>query len=160
MNNTNQEDLQQKFVPVVARDFIKMIVLGAVLGVVLWGLTNLLGNYVFDPLFCRNDTTNCVAVWQYSETTASVIVAILGLIGLIRLRAFRPMLIALAATASLWGLIGNVTVMTWYWALLASLLLYALAYGLFTWVVRIRVFWVALMLTVLLVVAVRYMLTS
>ena len=92
--------------------------------------------------------------------TATILMAIAALLALVRFRIFRPMLVVLAATLSLWGLTELTHPLAWYWALIASAALYALAYGVFVWLVRVRVFWVALVLTILLIMAVRAVLTS
>lgn len=161
MNNKgSQDETQPQFMLMANRDLASVIILGALVGLLTWGLAWLLGTYVFEPILCGGGDTRCGSAPQYGEITATIVVAIGALLGLVRLRVFRPLLVVLAATVTLWGLIGMVTVFEWYWAALASLVLYALAYGLFVWVVRIRRFWLALVVVLLLVIAVRFALVS
>jgi len=124
-----------------------------------WGLSWLLSTYVFSAILCGDGDTRCASVGMYGEITSTVIIAIIALVGLVRLRVFRPMLVVIAATISLWGMIGVLSSLAWYWVLLACVVLYAIAYGLFVWIVRIRLFWAALVVCLLLIIAVRYVMT-
>lgn len=154
-----QDETQPQFMLMANRDLAMVILLGAVVGLITWGLSWLLGTYVFNAVLCGGDAARCASAPMYGEITASVVVAIGALVGLVRLRVFRPMLVVIAATISLWGLIGMLSSLAWYWVMLASVVLYAFAYGLFVWTVRIRLFWAALVVCLLLIIAVRYVMT-
>lgn len=159
MNNTaNQDETQPQFMLMANRDLASVIILGAFVGLLTWGAGWLLGTYVFDPILCGAGDTRCGMAPQYGEITATILVAVLALLGLVRLRVFRPMLVVLAATITLWGLVGMLTALEWYWVAAASVTLYALAYGLFVWIVRIRRFWLALVVALALIIAVRLVL--
>ena len=90
---------------------------------------------------------------------AAIIGAIVGLFFLVKLQVFRPLLVVLAAVVSLWGVVGLAGLLPWYGVGLSTIALYALAYSLFTWVARIRAFWLVVLLLIVLVVAVRVMLS-
>jgi uncharacterized membrane protein len=77
------------------------------------------------------------------------------LFGLIRLRVYRPLLVVLASAVSLWGIAGMAWGLTWYLGALVAAVMYLLAYGLYAWVARTRMFLIALAVTVVLVVVVR-----
>ena len=154
-----KDETQPQFMLMANRDLAMVILLGAIAGLLTWVLSWLLGNYVFTAILCGGGDTRCASAPMYAEITATVIVAIVALVALVRLRVFRPLLVVIAATVSLWGMIGMLSSLAWYWVMLASILLYAVAYGLFVWVVRIRLFWAALIVILLLIIAVRYVMT-
>lgn len=154
-----QNETQPQFMLMANRDLAMVILLGAVVGLLTWGLSWLLGTFVFNAILCGGADSRCASAPLYGEITATIIVAIGALIGLVRLRVFRPMLVVIAATVSLWGMIGSLSSLAWFWVMIASVVLFALAYGLFVWAVRIRQFLAALIVILLLIVAVRYVMT-
>jgi hypothetical protein len=157
---TDPQDTQQKFTLMANRNLLSVILLGAGIGLLMWGIGWALKTYVFASVACGATMVQCDASAQYAEIAAAILIAIVALIGLVRLRIFRPLLVVLAVTMSLWGLSGLVSTLPLQWALPLIAGLYAIAYGLFVWIVRVRVFWVAALLTVLLVGAVRWALVA
>ncbi len=87
--------------------------------------------------------------------SAILVGALAGLISMTTLQVYRPLLIVLAATVSLWGFHGLVDGMAWYWTLLVLAVLFSLAYALFAWLARIRSFIFALAVVTIAVVLVR-----
>jgi hypothetical protein len=142
------------------RDLVSILVLGGIVGLLLSGLGLVLNRYVFDVFFCQNGTGGqCANATAFAEGAATVIASIFGLIGLIRLRAYRPLLIVLASAISLWGLAQLTWGAKWYLSVVIAVVMYLLAYGLFAWVARVRKFWIALVLTIILVIATRLVLS-
>lgn len=140
--------------------------LRTVISVALWGaavgalgvvLSLLLNGVVIEPLFCQQLDVEvaCAQSGSISFNSATVAMAIMGLVGLIKLSVFRPLLVAIAAAASLWGAHMWLGGAHWLEALLWMTGLYAVAYSLFAQVVRIQQFVVALLILVVLVVGVR-----
>ena len=84
----------------------------------------------------------------------------IGLVTLARMRVYRPLLVVLAATVALWGLESSIASLPWYWGLLAVVVFFALAYGLFSWLARIRNFIMAVVITVVVVVVIRLLLVA
>ncbi len=160
MNDTPLDETATKFSVMTGRQVGQTMLLTAAGGAITWGLAVLLDKYAFQPILCSGDGERCGISLQYGAITASILVAIFMLLGLVRLGIFRPLLVVLAATASLWGLAEMVRVWPWYYAVLGMVVLYALAYGTFSWVSRIRNFWIAFGISVVLLVAVRFLLTS
>lgn len=156
---TTQTDTQSAFMLMANRDLLSVILLGGVIGIATWGLSWLLGSFVYDAILCSGGDTCRANPDEFGEITAVAITAIAALIALVRLRVFRPMLVVIAVTASLWGLMALLSPLEWYWTMLAGAAVYAVAYGLFVWTVRIRRFWIALILVLLLIVAIRYIMT-
>jgi Ca2+/Na+ antiporter len=145
MENPSTQNSSQTFIELSGQTLAKVALLGVGLGLVSWLLTMLIRQVVFVPLFC-GDPANaaCVGATGSAGVLALIITGIIGLLGLVRLGVYRPLLVALAAAISLWGMslwTGN---MQWYEALAWSIVLYALTYVLYTWLVRPRAFGFAL----------------
>lgn len=134
---------------------------GVIVGVVVWGLALLLETYVYSTILCRGDLAQkCSAAPQYAAATAALVAAGVGLFALARLQVFRPLLVVLASLISLWSLLPLLADMPWYGALIAAAAVYGLSYALFSWVVRLRSFIMAVLIVVILIVAVRLMLNA
>lgn len=160
MNDTPIEEAPTKFTTMNKRELGKVLLLGAVAGLAIWGISVLADKYIFQALLCQNDALRCDMTSQYSMIGAMVVVGVLALLGLIRLAVFRPLLVVLAVMVSLWSLTEVLWTTEWYYAALGSVLLYALAYATFSWIARILNFWIALIICVILVVAIRFVITS
>ena len=156
MSDESQPEIVEQTIPMSYRDLLSVGILGAAVGLVTWVVGYLLNRYVFDAFFCQNaESSQCAYADDYAAAVALVLGSVAALVGLIRLRVYRPLLIVLASAFSLWGLLQISWGMAWYAGLIVAVLLSLLAYGLYAWVARIRVFWIAILATVLLVVAVR-----
>lgn len=156
MSDVYEEDKRLLFTPIDASKIIAIITLGAVVGLVVWGLTLVVDRYVLTPVLCGgSQAMQCANTSLYAESVAAIIGAIVGLFFLVRLQVFRPLLVVLAAVISLWGIIGLSALLPWYGVGMTAVLLYAFAYGLFAWIARIRAFWAVIVLLVVLVAAVR-----
>ncbi len=140
------------------RQLVSIVMVGAFVGGVVWGLTLLLEAYVFRSALCHGET--CMSSLGYSGAFGTIITAIIGTAWLIRLHVYRALLIGLAAGCSLWGLTIVLQAMSWQGALLASVLLYAVAYGLFAWVSRIKAFTLVSIIMLVVIVATRLMLVA
>lgn len=161
MTETNQEEEVAFTTPMNGRDLASIVITGVVAGFVVWLIYWLLMRYLTPRLFCDDPTTSlCTSAPAAMDGVSLIIGAIVGLLGLIRLRSFRPLLVVLAVTVALGGLAQQADLLAWYWAALASAGLFAVAYALFAWVARIRAFWLALVVTVVLVVITRLALFS
>ena len=144
-------------VEITIRQFLFVALTGMIVGILTWGLANLIGTYVFHPLMCREASmSTCGSVSQYSEILGTIIASGAGLFGLVRLQVFRPLLVALASAISLWGLIGyTVVLFPWYGVLLSAALLYTVSYMAFMWISRIRLFGLAIVFLLALVIGIR-----
>lgn len=148
-------------VPMTVRELLTVVIAGAVVGAVIWGLFYLLNTFVFSSVLCRPQaSSDCVNAPSYAMTVAIIIGSIAGLATLARMRVYRPLLVILAAAISLWGAQRITSGLTWYLALAVVALLFGLAYGLYAWIGRVRSFILAIVLSVILVVAIRLALTS
>lgn len=121
--------------------FWRIALIGAALGAIYWGLTALLSNYV-------NSTS-------ISGDISTIVIAVLGIIVMMRLNMAQPLAIAVASGSALWGLslwtsglvVGEI--IAW------SVLLYTLAYAIFSWVARYTHVVPVLICIALVVVSVR-----
>ncbi|HZJ34519.1 MAG TPA: hypothetical protein VFD55_00710 [Candidatus Angelobacter sp.] len=102
--------------------FWRVALFGALLGVIYWGLTVLIGRFI-----------NSISI---SGNIASILVATLGIILMLRFRMAQPLIVAVATGVSLWGLSQWINGLGWIEIIAWSALLYGLAYTLFSWVAR------------------------
>lgn len=137
------------------RDLFGLLLAGLATGAVTMGVARLADRYVFGAVLCRTPDGDCSQAPLYAIIVALVVGAILGTVLLARMRIYRPMFIVLATAIALWGVHFWLMGSTWYVAVGAVAVLYALAYGAFGWLARIRSFVLSLVLTIVLVVAVR-----
>jgi hypothetical protein len=158
MTETYANQPRPKFSEMTIRTVVQILVLGAVLGLVAWAVSAVVTNYVISPLFCKADGGNfsvCAQGGLLASNIASLLVGALAVVALLRLGVFRPLLISLAVVISLWGIGPWMGALPWYESLAWTVLLYAVAYLAFSWLARIRVFWIALLATVIVIVAAR-----
>jgi hypothetical protein len=159
MTESQPEQPSTAIVAMSVQQMLRIILVGAGVGVITWGLTLLLDTYVFKAIVCQDAASvQCASSFEYSTISASILAGGLGLLGLVKLRIFRALLVVLAATVSLWGV--ELVMRPWEWqiALPVSLLLFMVAYCLFAWIARLRSFVMTLVVLAILVVAVRLVL--
>lgn len=143
------------------RELISVILIGAAVGAVVVLLYFLLNTFIFSAVLCRPQSTgDCNQAPNYAMIVALVIGSIAGVASLARVRVYRPLLIVLASAIALWGMQYVLVNVAWYWAMIATVVPFGLAYGLFGWLARIRHFILAIIVTIVLVVAVRWMIVA
>jgi hypothetical protein len=161
MTETNHEEEVTPVTPMTSRDLIAVLATGAVAGLVIWAVYRVLMGYVAPLVFCQDNTTSiCASAPAVMDGVALIAGGVVGLLGLIRLRTFRPLLVVLAIVLSLGGLAQQLDTMPWYWAVPFATILFAVAYAFYAWVARVRVFWLAVAIIVLLGVLIRFVLFS
>jgi len=161
MDESYEEDASASLAAISYRQVMQIVGIGLLVGLLTWGLTWLIATFALQGLICGSSATmQCSPAVQYSEMTASILAAGLGLLLFVRLRVFRPLLVVLAATISLWGIISISSAMPWYMVGVMCAVLYMLAYITFAWVVRLRLFWPVVVIVLALVVVVRLMLSA
>lgn len=148
------------FAVVRPAQFVQVIIIGAVVGALSWVLAQVLGMYVLKPAACSGDALVCAVSSQPAVIVAALLAGCIGLFGLVKLQIFRPLLVVIAATLSAWGVIGLLTALPWYGSLLVMVLFYAISYAAFTWIARIRAFWLVILISVVVVVALRLIVTA
>lgn len=156
MDQSSSSDATPSLIELSRQALFQVALLGAGLGLLYWLLTLLVRQVVFVPLFCGDPTSNmCVGATGSAGVIALIITSIAGLMGLVRLAMYRPLLVALAAAVSLWGLAAWTANLYWFEAIAWSILLFALSYVLFTWLVRPRSFAFAVISILVVVILIR-----
>lgn len=160
--NENSNDVKiSPLITMTMRDLLGTIVTGLGIGILTSGIYFLMNRFVFAAVLCRSGSdSDCINAPLYAMIVAMVFGAIAGLAALAALRIYRPLLIVIATSVVMWGFSSLVSTMPWYFAILIPAVLFALLYGLFAWVARIRSFVVALLVTVVLVVMLRFIFVS
>ncbi|MDB5176823.1 MAG: rane protein of unknown function [Candidatus Saccharibacteria bacterium] len=144
------------FIELGAQQLIQVAIFGVGVGAGAWILTLLIRQVILNPLLCSDATSSaCISAPDTAGAIAAVVVAIIGVLGLVRLSIYRPLIIVLAVAICLWGLNGWVAGLPWFEGLAWSVLLYALAYVTFSWLVRPRAFLPAIIIVIVVVVLAR-----
>jgi hypothetical protein len=155
-----QEQPQQEaaYVDMPVKQILQVLVLGAFVGLVAWGLYLALDAYILKAIMCQGSQAVGCATGSYAESTAVILASGIGLFGLVKSQIFRPLLVSLAAVVGLWGVFSTMSMLPWYLVGLYVTLLYAISYLFFAWLARIRSFVTVIILTVAVVAVVRYIL--
>lgn len=159
-------DEQTFFLRASKTEVIKVAVLGLLIGLLIPAIGFLLEKYFIEPVFCRTaaDTLQvCGNGGMTAYYVSTVLLSGLAIVFLANWQVFRPLLVAIGAAAALWGLKRYLNDMVGasgieYFAL--SGILFAFAYLLFYWVMRVRTFVVSVVIAVIAVVAIRWALIA
>lgn len=151
-------DIQEKPAYVVGGNSLyTVLAIGAFVGVLGWLLMLGINNWVLEPVFCRSADMQsvCSNSGLTSWIIAYILVNIVGLFMLIRAGIFRPLLVVLAAFATLWVVTLWFIAGPWWVGLLWSMGLFAVAYALYTWLASLQSFLLSSILTIVAVVLMR-----
>ena len=145
------------------RDVLKIGAAGAIIGLLTMGLYVLFDKYVFSPTLCSDinlGSGRCENKLVFSSSVALIIGALPALFFFVQQRVYRPLLVILLAVVTLWNiplLLGELAILP---AILLTLLIFALTYLVFAWLVQIRNFPIALTATITVVVSIRLLLLA
>lgn len=121
------------------RTSLRIALVGAIVGVAAWGLTFLLERFVLNALFCGDQAAEaCVNITTYAGNISAIVVAIIGVVALVKMGVYRPLLIALGAIISLWGLAAWLQPLGFVEQLAWTVVLYVLLYSVYAWIARVR----------------------
>jgi len=134
----------------------KIVLLGLILGFAYWGLTALIEKYIITQLFCQLSqySLTCSQTLAISGNITTILVAIIGIIVMIKLNMAQPLIVSIASGAALWGLASLSAGIGWFEIIIWEVLLYGLAYALFSWIARCRsliVVFVFILITIALI---------
>lgn len=161
MTEMTHDDDSTFVIPMVRSDLISVFLLGAGIGFLVWALGTLLDRYLFGAYFCQSDVgSQCGSSDNYAALMAGVVGGIVALAGLVRLRVYRPLLIVGASMLSAWGVAQISWDSSWPVGILTACLFYGLAFSTYSWIARIREFWIALVAILLLTAFVRFALMA
>lgn len=151
-------DLTQTLVRGPSRQSLLVaFVVGAGVGLLGWLLTLAIQYWLIDAVFCRSaDTFSiCSNAGNIAWATAHLVVVIASVIAMVRANIYRPLMVVIAVLVALWGLGAWLAPMTWYFGLAWEVVLFGLAYALFTWLASLERFIYSLVATIVVVVIVR-----
>ncbi len=157
------EQPRPALVAMTRQEIIRIFFIGLVVGIVTYAIYIALDRYVFTPALCEQATgtlERCETKEVYGAAIAMLLTAFGGLFAMVRSRVYRPLLIVIFATASLWGVVGLISSLDWWVSALIIALIFGVAYAAFAWLARIRSFYIALGLSIISLVAVRLVLMS
>ena len=123
----------------------KNTLVGLTVGVVFWCLTTFIGRF-----------SNSVTI---PGDVATILAATVGIILMVFFHMTRPLLVASASAASLWGLAQLTNGLAWFEVIIWTILLYGLAYALFSWVSRYTRIVPVLIVIIAIIVVVRIVAT-
>jgi hypothetical protein len=145
------------YLPTSVPEVIKVALTGIGAGAAIVLLSELIARYFIDPVFCRSADSFaiCAEGNMISFYAATVIVTIIAIAVLATIGMFRPLLIALASAAALWGVRAELEGLSLLEYGAWTALFFGLAYLLFFWLLRARSFVLSLVLTVIAVGVIR-----
>lgn len=144
------------------RDLLKLAVAGAVVGILTLALYAILDKYVFGPTLCSDlnaGTGRCENKLFFSSGLAMVIGGMAALFYAVQQRVYRPLLVVILVIVGLWNSLLLIGVLPMVIAILAAAAIFALAYTGFAWLVQLRNFAFALVLSILVVIVLRIILS-
>ena len=141
-------------------DLIRVGILGLAVGVLIPAFGWLLQKFLIAPIFCKEATT--LAVCTPGDLTtyyiATVVLSVVSVALMANWQVFRPLLVAVAAASALWGFqryVGDTVSHAGVEYYISSAVLYAVAFLLFYWILRLKSFALSVILTVVAVILIR-----
>lgn len=151
------------FVSLTPRDIISTFIAGLIVGALYIGATYLLDTYVFSNFICRAEAAgDCSQAPRYALLVASVLAGLVGVALLVRLRIYRPLLIVVASLISVWGMPTALLALSLplYVSIAIMAGLFGMTFAVFTWLIRIRSFVLALIAVAVVTVLLRLIFQS
>lgn len=157
MERTLQADLTPDPYPMTTRLLISALVIGALTGVAGWLINLFLQRYFIEPVFCATPDSSsvCTNGSMIAWALAHVLVVGASVVAMVGAMVYRPLLVAIAAFVTTWGVHSWLGGLEWWSATLWQALIFALAYAAYAWIARIVQFWLAAVVTVVVVVLCR-----
>lgn len=144
------------------RDGLKVGIAGLLTGLLTMALYVIIDTYIFSPTLCSElnvGTGRCDDKLLYASGVAMVVAALPVLIYFVRQRVYRPLLVVLLSVVSLWGVPTFIGTLTIFPAIALTVVIFGLTYALFAWLVQVRNFVVALILSIVVVFVIRLLLS-
>lgn len=138
--------------------WLRIVLVGAAIGVIYWIITGLLARYVIEPLACRDLATsaaNCINASSLAGNISSIVTALIAILILIRMNIAQPVILAVGTAALFWDLAAWTLGLFWLEAIAWALVLYAFSYGLFAWITRYAKLVPAVILALVIVLVIR-----
>lgn len=155
-----KEDVSKYIYNMPLSVFIRIVVLGVMIGVFTWLIGLALDRYMLVPFFCNEgeNVSICANSTVISSNIAIVLVAVMAVPLLATAYARRALVVVAAAVVALWGTSAWVAG-AWHVSLLWTALSFAAVYAALSWINRLRSTVLVIVLIVLFVVATRLVLS-
>jgi hypothetical protein len=116
----------------------RIFLYGLIVATVTALLYIVLQKFVFEPILCRESAAlaRCANSDDFASGVAIVFGSMVGLVFLVRERVYRPMLALIGVAISLWTIFSLVAVLPAVLAAAVIVMLFGLAYVLFSWLVQ------------------------
>lgn len=158
MNTSESSNRWGELIDQSPQQVVQIALLGIGIGVLVWLVTLLVRQVVLVPLFCGDPTSGaCVGATSTAGNVATIIAGLVGLLGLVRLSVYRPLLVVIASAIALWGIGDWVSGLAWFEAIAWIVLLYAICYVAFSWLVRPRAMVPVLIVLLVVVILARWL---
>lgn len=120
------------------RTVANILLYGLIVGLVTFLLYVGLERFVFEPILCReaDALARCENRQEFAGGIAIVLGSILGLVLLVRERVYRPILAIIGIAVCMWGIFGLVAGLPVILAGATAVVLFAVTYVLFSWLVQ------------------------
>lgn len=138
----------------------KVVLLAFGLGLIYWVISFFVEKYIIGKFFCGLQTALiCQNIVNVSGNIAIILTAIIGIVLMVRLRMVQPLIVSVASSIVLWGISSWTNGLVWYETIVCDVVLYLLAYVLFSWIVRCKSLAVALIISGI-IIALLYIILS
>lgn len=140
----------------------EVLVLGAILGLLFWGISFLVNYYIVDQILCRSSNTlsACLNSTTLSGSITTILVGAIGILLMIRLRITQPIVVAVGSAVVLWTLNDWTAGLSWFEVALWTILLYVISYVLFTWITRYKKVLPVMAISLVIVIVIRLILAA
>ena len=139
---------------------VRLLVIGAITGIVGWLLYMAISDYFIVPVFCRSADafTICNNGGAIAWVSAHVIALVAAVAVMARMAIYRPLLVGLAVLASLWSAQAWLGELTWQQGMAWHAVLFALGFALYGWLARASNFLYVVLATVVFILVSRVVL--
>lgn len=152
------------FIAATAQEVVPVAFIGLIIGLLAPLVGGLLATYFIEPVFCSSADafSICATGGNFAFNISTILLAVVAIVILARLRVYRPLLIAVATAAALWGLKKYLdglqpNIFEYY---IWFGILYALSYLVFFWLLRIRNFAISAVAVLITIVLTQWVLIA
>jgi hypothetical protein len=76
---------------------VNVAIIGALLGIIFWGLTVLIGKFMIEPIFCKSGVSRCASSIGIAGDISTILVATIGIMIMIGLKMIRPLIVSVSS---------------------------------------------------------------
>ena len=130
----------------------QVVVLGLGLGILYWAISTIIEFFAIKYLFCDFSTlVKCQNITNVSGNIAIILTAVAGVAVMVRLRMVQPLMVSIASAIALCGVSSWTQGLVWYETLFFDVVLYLLAYVLFSWIFYYKKLIISIVITVFII---------